>query len=401
MLANFFNSQEFRESYNILFIYRWSPQYEKGFKNRVPHQIDTIPLKLYSHYDLYSWVDTIPFKKLQMPFKIINAIILPFFVKYVYIVVNTIILFRIVSKKKADLVHINNGGYPAAYSTISMVFAARLCGITRIVYVVNNIAVGYGSLNRRLDYIVDRAIVRWVTVFVTGSRYAGNVLKKTLNIPFNKMLCIPNGIAPRIITETREQAIQRLNLPKNRFIISVIANLEERKGHIFLLKGLKQLKEEFPSIPVPFCVIEGTGPTEEILKTFVGNNDLKNDVKFISHEEQIFNLINASDCIILPSIKGEDFPNIILESMSLGKAIIASNFSGIPEQIENMKSGILVEPGDASSLATAIKFVIEYPEMKNMFGENAKVRFEELYKDKIAITHYQEIYNKLTEEITS
>jgi len=238
-------------------------------------------------------------------------------------------------------------------------------------------------------------------MFVTGSLYAGNALKNNLKVPSDKIVCIPNGIAPRNVTETREQVIQRLHLSDNRLILSVIANLEERKGHIFLLKGLKQLKDTYPNISMPVCVIEGTGPTEEILKTFVDKNDLKMDVLFIPHEEQIFNLISASDCIILPSVKDEDFPNVILESMSLGKAIIASNFSGIPEQIEHMKSGFLVKPGDISSLATAIKFMLDHPEKRNLFGETAKVRFEELFKDKIAINHYREIYHKLTEEIPS
>ncbi|PKL70336.1 MAG: hypothetical protein CVV30_02965 [Methanomicrobiales archaeon HGW-Methanomicrobiales-1] len=398
MLANFFNSQEFRDSYDILFIYRWSPQYEKGFKNRVPLQIENIPVRLYEINDVYVSIDSISLIILRRP---LNFLINLGLVKYFFLFINTIILFRIIRKKKVTILHVNNGGYPGAQSTISMVIAARLCGITCIVYVVNNIAVGYNSLDRRFDYVFDQIVVCWVKMFVTGSLYAGNALKKILKLPSNKIQCIPNGIASRKVTETREQVIQRLHLPNNRLILSVIANLEERKGHIFLLKSLKQLKDMYPGISIPVCVIEGTGSTDKILKTFVDKNDLKTDVLFIPHEEQIFNLISASDCIILPSIKDEDFPNVILESMSLGKAIIASNFSGIPEQIEHMKSGYLVEPGDVSDLAMAIKFMLDHPEMKNLFGENAKVRFEELFKDKIAINHYRKIYNKLTEEISS
>ena len=395
MLANFFNNQEFRDSYEILFIYRWSTQYEKGFKIRVPNQIENISVCLYDRNELSISIDSIPSAVLRKPLKfLVNTGL----VKYFLITLNTLILFRILRKKKVDLLHVNNGGYPAAYSTISMVFAARLHGIKRIVYVVNNIAVGYVTRDRRLDYIFDWIVVRWVTMFVTGSLFAGSALKKTLKIPSNKILCIPNGIAPRKVTETREEVMQRLHLPQNRRIFSVIANLEDRKGHIYLLKSLKQLKNFYPGLLIPYCIIEGTGPTEKSLKTFVGENDLINDVLFISHEEQIFNLISASDCIILPSVKDEDFPNIILESMSLGKAIIASNFSGIPEQIENMKSGLLVEPGDVTSLATAINFMLEHPEMIDIFGENAKDRFEELFKDKTAINHYTEIYNKLIEE---
>jgi len=402
MLANFFNNKEFRDSYDILFIYRWTPQYENGFKKRVPNQIENIPVRFYDQNDLNILLDSIPLSIVRKPLKFfVSTLIISDFIRYLLLLLHGITLFRIVWGKKHTILHVNNGGYPGAQSTISMVFAARLCGITRIVYVVNNIAGGYHSLNRRFDYAFDRIVIRWVTVFVTGSLYAGNALKNNLKVPSYKIQCIPNGIAPRKVTETREQVIQRLRLPYNRLILSVIANLEERKGHIFLLKGLKQLKDMYPNISMPVCVIEGKGPTEEILKTFVDKNNLKTDVLFIAHEEQIFNLISASDCIILPSVKDEDFPNVILESMSLGKAIIASNFSGIPEQIEHMKSGFLVKPGDVSELAFAIKFMLDHPEMRNLFGENAKIRFEELFKDKIAINHYTEIYSKLLEEIPS
>jgi len=398
MLANFFNSGEIRNSYDILFVYRWTPQYENGFKLRVPQKIENIPVRLYDQNDIYQLIDSVQWALLREPLKFLVKI---GFVRQFFVLYNTIVLFHIVRKKKITILHVNNGGYPGAYSTVSMVFAARLCGIPRIIYVVNNIAVGYRTLDRCLDYIFDRILVRCVTIFVTGSLYAGKALTKTLRLPSHKIQCVPNGIAPRNVTETREQVIRRLGLPGNRFILSVIANLEDRKGHIFLLKSLKQLKDAYPDSVIPVCVIEGTGPTEEGLKSYVRNNNLNSDVIFIPHEEQIFNLINASDGIILPSIKDEDFPNIILESMSLGKAIIASNFSGIPEQIEHMKSGILVKPGDVPDLVTAIKFMLDHPAIKKQFEENAKRRFEELFKDQTAINHYREIYNRLIEEIPS
>ena len=111
--------------------------------------------------------------------------------------------------------------------------------------------------------------------------------------------------------------------------------------------------------------------------------------------------MNASDCIILPSIKNEDFPNIILESMSLGKAIIASNFSGIPEQIEHMCSGYLVEPGNVSEITTAIKFMLDHPEKRDLFGKNAKERFEELFTVEKAINQYIRMYHQLLVEMPS
>jgi glycosyltransferase involved in cell wall biosynthesis len=135
------------------------------------------------------------------------------------------------------------------------------------------------------------------------------------------------------------------------------------------------------------------------LENFVKEHGLENDVLFVPHEMEIFNLINASDFIVLPSIKNEDFPNIILESMSLSKPVIASEFSGIPEQIEHMKSGILVKPKDVSGLMNAIKIIVDSNDLRIILGKNAKMRFDTLFTDKIAIKRYDELYQKLLMEI--
>ena len=134
-----------------------------------------------------------------------------------------------------------------------------------------------------------------------------------------------------------------------------------------------------------------------LLKRFVEEQHLKEHVLFIPKELQIFNLINASDFIILPSIKNEDFPNVILESMSLGKPVIASSFSGIPEQIEHMKSGILVKPGNVQELMDAIKLITGSKDLRITLGKNAKMRFDMLFTDQIATERYGELYKQLIE----
>jgi len=396
MLANFFNSKDFLESYNVSFIYRYTPEYENGLNKRVFTPIEKIPVHIYDHYELYNLADSIRWKIFHKPLKIILNLML---IKYIYLFVNIISLKKKVRRSKIDILHVNNGGYPGAYSTIAMVFAAKLCGIRRVVFVVNNIANGYHSPERWLDYFFDQRLIRGVSVFVTGSQYAGNLLHENLRVPQSKIACIHNGIASRAITETREQVIQRLGITENRLIFSVIAVLEERKGQIYFLKALKQFKDKYGTSGMPICIIEGTGIDEKSLKSFVREQELGKNVLFIPHETQILNLINASDCIILPSVKNEDFPNIILESMSLSKPIIASNFSGIPEQIEHMKSGILVKPRDVSGLMDAIKIIVDNKDLRITLGKNAQMRFNNLFTEKIAIERYGELYKQLIEEI--
>ena len=264
MLPNFFNSKDLRELYNISFIYRYTTAYEMELNKRVSAPLEQIPVHIFDHYDLYNRADSIRWKIFRKPLKLIFNLLL---IKYVYLFANIITLKKRIQKTRIDILHVNNGGYPGSYSAIAMFLAARLCGIRRIVFVVNNIAQGYYSPERWLDYIFDRWVIRGVTVFVTGSQYAGHQLHEALGISESKITCIHNGIAGRAITETREQVIHRLGLPQNCLIFSIVAVLEERKGQIYLLKALKQFKEIYGTKEIPFCIIEGTGPDENPAET--------------------------------------------------------------------------------------------------------------------------------------
>ena len=174
-------------------------------------------------------------------------------------------------------------------------------------------------------------------------------------------------------------------------LISVIALLEERKGHIYLLKALKRILNQKPYL-MPKVLIEGKGSQEQILSNFIEENGMRDHVMMIGEIKNIFNLINASDIIILPSIKDEDFPNIILESMSLGVPVIGTNIAGIPQQIKHQHSGIIVQPKDVSQLEKGIIELVQDKGKRKMFSMNAKRIFKDNYLTDISIKKYLNIY---------
>ena len=68
---------------------------------------------------------------------------------------------------------------------------------------------------------------------------------------------------------------------------------------------------------------------------------------------------------------------------------------------EQMKSGLLVEPRDTASLMYAIKIIVDDEDLRITLGKNAKIRFDNLFTDKIAIKRYGELYRQLIEEVPS
>jgi glycosyltransferase involved in cell wall biosynthesis len=275
------------------------------------------------------------------------------------------------------------------------VIAAKFFGIKNIIYVINNITQNYSHPLRWFDYPIDFFVKKWVTIFITGSVYTGEKLKKTLKLD-NKHQAIPNGIRIRDVTLDKEMFIKKYNIPQSRIIAGVVANLEKRKGHIFLFKAIKQIQDGYSKNEIPFFIIEGTGPEKKGLEKYIFDNQMEKNIFMIDHIPDIFNLFNASDMIILPSINNEDFPNVVLEAMSLGKPVIGTSIAGIPEQIENLKTGIIVSPQNAESLKMAIMDLALDPHRLSMYSQAAKKRFDLLYAESISINKYLELYRSLT-----
>jgi len=397
MLANFFNSSSFRKDNRISFTFRENPAYEQGFRERVRLPVDASQVRLYDIYDWYAKADRFQTVILRKTLKIVMNLAL---LKYLFIVVNTIILYRNfrerVKQGPVDILHINNGGYPGAYSTLSAVLAADMAGIRTIIYIVNNIAAGYRNPERWLDYPFDLLVRKKVSVFVTGSRFAGNALQKTLSLPEQRVVTINNGIAVQPLTETREQIADRYHFPPGRVIISVIANLEERKGHIFLLEALKTMKESGQLRQMPFlAIVSGPGNQRKVLEDYIGRNNLGGDVAFYPFEPKLSNLLNAVDIVVLPSISSEDFPNIVLDAMAAGKAVLASRFSGIQEQVTEGESGLLVPPGDSDAIATTLVTLCEDENIRKRLGDAARRSFSDRFTVERSVNSYQVLYTRL------
>ena len=393
MIANFLNDQTIQKDFLVAFAYNYFEKYEQGLNFRVSNtDFQKLPIRLLKQLSYRKPVGSSVVWSIAH--KVFYAFYIPLY-KYLSILINTILLYRFFKKHKVDILHINNGGYPAANSCYSAVIAGKMTGINKIIYVVNNIAEDYTHPFRWLDYPIDFFIKRWVTFFITGSEYAGNRLKKVLKLDEKKQLTINNGIQKRAITLTKAEFKEKYSIPENKIIGSVVANLEKRKGHIYLLNAILMIKEQYPQNLIPVFIFEGIGQEKNNLKKYIKENELLENVLMIDYIPDIFNLINASDFVILPSIANEDFPNIVIEAMSLGKPVIGTNIAGIPEQIENNKTGFIVQPQNPEELKQAIIRLSSDPSLFQQLSIEAKIKFDSLYEKSISVQKYRNLYKSI------
>jgi len=392
MLANFINSKELNLNYKTKLIYRFSEEYKKVAETRL-NKKKIEPVYLLTELDASQFVRSSN-KLIALIQRFIIGVYLLVY-KYYSIVRNALILRKVLIKEKPNIIHINNGGYPAATSCYSAVIAARMVNIHSIIYVVNNMAVGYSHPLRWFDYLLDRFICRSVSTFITGSDNAGRRLKTVLKLSDSKVITIRNGISQRKVLTSKEVFKRNNGIDEGKIVFTTVANMEERKGHIFLLQAIKKLKED-DKIKNSVFVLEGEGPLKMFVMDYIKTNNLCDCVKYIN-TLSIYDLYNITDVLILPSIRDEDFPNTIIEAMGMGIPSIGTEIAGIPEQINDHQNGLLIKPMNVEALYNAILEMIENKELRSECAKAAKVDFDNKYTSSISVSNYVKLYNKMTD----
>jgi glycosyltransferase involved in cell wall biosynthesis len=166
--------------------------------------------------------------------------------------------------------------------------------------------------------------------------------------PSQNVVKIPSSPVDYAVNQTEVDNIKARF--KNKTIVIQAANLLKHKGHETTLEAAKQIQSSHPSIHI---VLLGTGPQEELLKSIKQADHLDN-VTFAGKQSNMGDWFKAADFLIHPSYS-EGLGSVILEAVKGELPVIGSRAGGIPDIIDDGVSGLLVEPANAQSLATAIE----------------------------------------------
>jgi len=394
MLVNFWMSEAIRQNFELSFSYRASALYEQGLNARFHIDFPVYPLV----FPELSKPTLLP-QKLPLFVKRVIFFFIRLFSTLPLLGYQVWQLWRLFRRLKPDLIHINNGGYPAALSARAAVIAAKLAGIDHVVMVVNNMAIDYQRFSRWWEYPIDRFVAHAVTKFVTGSIAAAEQLTNVLRLPVHKIQPIHNGIMTRSTTESLFETRKRLGLDDFKGVVfGVVAVMDPRKGHQILLDALCHIRNHSNKENSFKVLIEGDGPLRKKLETFVLANQLVEHCIFVGTETNVMNLMAFLDVVILPSVSHEDFPNVVLEAMAFSKPVIASKIAGTSEQIVAGKTGFLVEPRNVKQLATAVETLLLDKALRTRMGELAQKRFREHFVADVSVSKYVSLYQSIITE---
>jgi len=175
-------------------------------------------------------------------------------------------------------------------------------------------------------------------------------------------------------------------------VILYVGRLHQVKNLAVLINSFGQMQATNPTAQL---LIIGSGPEESSLKKQVVEKHLTEKVIFLPMQEEVRPYLQAADIFVLPSQR-EGIANALLEAMACGLAPLASNIGGNKELIQDGTSGLLVEPGDASSLTTALSRVVADEKLRMRLGAAARQRVADHYSLAAIISGYHDIYGLLT-----
>jgi glycosyltransferase involved in cell wall biosynthesis len=133
-------------------------------------------------------------------------------------------------------------------------------------------------------------------------------------------------------------------------VIGTVGRMDSYKGQAYLIGALPVVLIEFPDARF---VLIGDGPERECLQSSAERLGVGDRVSFLGTRSDVSVLMSQLDLFVLPSLL-EGFPNAVLEAMAARLPIVATRVGGVPELIEDGRTGLLVEPGSAQALAEAI-----------------------------------------------
>jgi glycosyltransferase involved in cell wall biosynthesis len=221
----------------------------------------------------------------------------------------------------------------------------------------------------RRRMLVDRHVIApRAAAMVAVSSLDARRMVEIEHIPRDKVRVIPNGIVtPRVADPL---ALRRaLAIDPEVPVVGFVGRLRpEKRVDLILTAAATLLRERKVHV-----VLVGAGPEEAALRDQVREASIADAVTFLGFRPDATTLAAGFDVAVLASDR-EGAPLTLLEYMALGRPIVTTSVGGIPEIVEDGRHAVLVPPGDAASLASAIGRLLDDPAERLRLGSEAAAR---------------------------
>jgi glycogen synthase len=235
-----------------------------------------------------------------------------------------------------------------------------------------------GALRRGINPLGDleHRLAASADGLIAPSWAIGKELIQRWQLKPQRLQHIPNPFIPA-------QALLDVPIPSSAKFVTFIGRLDVKKGVTDLAAAIPQIVEAFPQAKFRFVGRNGSSPDknhdmrsylEHMLEPHLDAIEFTGQIS----QQELPSVLSDSAVCVFPS-RWENFPNVCLEAMSAGRAVVGSSAGGMAEMLSSKEVGRLVPPQSPEKIAAAVIELLKDPDLCSSIGHNARQKVLDEY----------------------
>lgn len=276
-------------------------------------------------------------------------------------------IMRIIRKERFDIVHAHSSkaGFLGR-------LAARLLGVRAVIYSPHSFSFQYCARGCRGAFYLwlERLASRWHDCLLCVSEGERRIAIEHGLVTPKQIVVLPNAVALdstkplRTATEVREE----LGIAQGETVVGMVAHFRPQKGYSFFIGAIPAILR---SCPKARFLIVGDGPLFGQAKKRIAELGVEHAVILAGYQDHTPDYYQVMDVFILSSL-WEGLPYVILEAMTFGLPIVASDIHGNNELVVHGRNGFLVAPMSSPKIAEFVTRLVEDEHTRAAFGRESK-----------------------------
>lgn len=291
-------------------------------------------------------------------------------------------LYRFFKDERIDVAHVQ-AGYLLLYAFLP----AKLAGV-KIVYTEH---AKHSIETKSMVRNTIKLTAPFLNAITTVSRNLQSFFTDYIGIPAKRIVLISNGVdVTRFSAEGK--SVRGELIPDGPTIFGSVARMSEAKDHGNLLRAYKIVRGQRDD---NLLVLVGDGEKREEVEGMIDEYGLRDSLLLLGRRDNVPAFLRAMDIFVLPS-RREGAPISVLEAMSCGVPVVATDVGGVSEIVTDGENGRVVPPQDHEALADAMMWMLDSPQKRVELAKAGSMVVAEKFSNASICAQYLELYEKVT-----
>lgn len=290
-------------------------------------------------------------------------------------------LYKFFRSERIDILHVQAG-----YLLLYVFLPAKLAGV-KIVYTEH---AKHSIQTKPVVKYAVKLLAPFLDSITTVSSDLKSFFIEYLGISPSRVVTVPNGVdVTRFSVDG--PSVRGNHIPDGVTVIGSVARMSEAKDHGNLLRAYAVVREKHEDVVL---ALVGDGETREEVEDLISEYGLEDSVLMLGRQDDVPAFLRAMDLFVLPS-KREGAPISVLEAMSCGVPVVATDVGGVSEILTDGEDGRIVPSQDHDALAEAMLWMLEHPEKRAALGARGPEVVAARFSDSAMCEQYLSLYERV------